>query len=147
MIKPINMNDPNNGRYFFINWRWLLSKEGKIRTAENILNSNRWSHVYWPSYDKEKDLIYFVAQDSHDIKSRTNIYRICLLSLDQEPIKLIVNARHPSISPDNNTMAFYRHPNQLWIQRLEGMNEKKVVSDIVNYQYAHLFFQGNGERW
>jgi hypothetical protein len=113
--------------------RFTLER-GKIRTAENILNSNRWSHVYWPSYDEEKDLIYFVAKDSHDQELRTNIYRFSFLSQNKEPIRLIINARHPSLSPDNNLMAFYRHPNQLWIQRLEEINERKVASDIANYQ-------------
>lgn len=135
---PVIADDTVKNEQFLASFSGALHKytleRREIIAAEKILNNDRWSHVYWPSYDEEKDLIYFVAQDSHDIKSRTNIYRICLLSLDQEPIKLIVNARHPSISPDNNTMAFYRHPNQLWIQRLEKMNGKKVVSDIVNYQ-------------
>ena len=135
---PVIANDTVKKDQFVASFSGALERftldRGKISTAENLLNYNRWSHVYWPSYDEEKKLIYFVAIDNHDQELRTSIYRISFLSLNRDPIRLVVNARHPSLSPDNNLMAFYRHPNQLWIQRLEGMSEKKVVSDIVNYQ-------------
>ena len=135
---PVISNDTAKKDQFVASFSGALERftleRGKISAAKNILNSNRWSHVYWPSYDEEKDLIYFVAKDSHDQESKTNIYRISFLSLNQDPVRLVINARHPSLSPDNNIMAFYRHPNQLWIQRIGEINERKVVSDIVNYQ-------------
>jgi hypothetical protein len=106
----------------------------RISIAGNILNNDKWSHVYWPSYDGKKESIYFVAKSGLDQDANTNIFSISLLAPNQEPKKLIDNARYPSLSPNNNLLAFYRHPNQLWIQSLKNMNAQKAASDIASYQ-------------
>jgi hypothetical protein len=111
-----------------------ILKEDRISIAGKILNNDSWSHVYWPSYDEEKESIYFVAKSKLVPDANPNIYSISLLALNQEPKKLIDNARFPSLSPNNNILAFYRHPNQLWIQILKNMNPQKVAIDFANYQ-------------
>lgn len=135
---PVYANNTMKHEQFVASFSGALQKcilqRDKIRIDRDILNNAKWSHVYWPSYDEAKESIYFVAKDRLDQDASANIYSISLLALNQEPKKLIDNARYPSLSPSNNLLAFYRHPNQLWIQNLENMNAQKAVSDIVNYQ-------------
>ena len=111
-----------------------ILQQGKLENTQNILNHEKWSNAYWPSYDKEKKTIYFSAKGNIKQGSPTSIYRISSLSRDQEPIKLIDNARYPSLSPDNKFLAFYRHPNQLWIYGFGDMKSQRTVGDIINYQ-------------
>jgi hypothetical protein len=134
---PVFANNAANEKHFLASFSGVLQmsslKSGKISTTNNILNSNRWSHVYWPSYDDEKYL-YFVARDRLEKEAGTNIYRLSLLDLEHEPIKIIGNARLPSIAPNNNIISFYRHPNQLWIKSFGEVNSRMVANDISNYQ-------------
>lgn len=135
---PVFANDTIIHKQFIASFSGVLQRctfqDNKISNAGNILNSERWTHVYWPSFDKKNGIIYFFAKNSLEKGASAGIYRLSLLALNQEPIKIINNARHPSLAPDNNTMAFYRHPNQLWLHNLTETNEKKIVSDIANYQ-------------
>jgi hypothetical protein len=135
---PVIADDTMKNEQFVASFSGALQKctlqRGKISTAENILNHDKWSYVYWPSYDKVKETIYFVAKSILDQGADPNIYSISLLASNQEPRKMIDNARHPSLSPNNSLLAFYRHPNQLWIQSLVDMNAQKAVSDFANYQ-------------
>lgn len=135
---PVYANDTMKHEPFLASFSGVLHKcilqRDKISIAGDILNNDKWSHVYWPSYDEAKKSIYFVAKDGLDQDADANIYSISLLPLSQKPKKLIDNARHPSLSPKKNLLAFYRHPNQLWIQNLKNMNAQNFASDIANYQ-------------
>lgn len=111
-----------------------IFQNDKIVSAENIIDTNRWSYVYWPSYDRARGLIYFEALDDIDQGASTNVYSINLLGPKQQPTKVIDNARLPSLSPDNNYLAFYRHPNQLWIKSLKSKKVKMVLADFDNYR-------------
>lgn len=111
-----------------------IIQDRKFQTVENLLDKDKWSHVYWPSYDEVNKDIYFAASGSPSQVGKSNIYRLSLLTTSQEPKKIMENARHPALSPDKKTLAFYRHPNQLWIKSLGEMNTEKVVCDIANYQ-------------
>lgn len=112
----------------------VIFQQNKISTIENVLNDEKLINAYWPSYDEENKILYFVARDKLEQRAGTNIYRISLPPIDQEPIKLIDNARHPSLSPDNKLLAFYRHPNQLWVYSIENRKFQKAVINIANYQ-------------
>ena len=135
---PIFANDTIIHKEFFSSFSGVLQRcifqDGKISKADNILNNDRWAHAYWPSYDKAKKNIYFFAKDSLERENSAGLYSLSLFALNQEPEKLLNNVRHPSLSTDNITLAFYQHPNQLWIQILGEIHGKRIVSDMVNYQ-------------
>lgn len=134
---PVYANDSMKHASLVASFSGVLQKcdlQGdRLSIAGNILDNDKWSHVYWPSFD-EKEYIYFVAKSGHEQGANANIYRISLLAVNQEPRKLIDNARYPSLSPNNNLLAFYRHPNQLWIYSLKNMSAQKAAIDFAKYQ-------------
>lgn len=105
---------------------------GTLKKRSDLLPDKQWSNAYWPTYDREKGLIYFEAENKEFGWSRS-IFYIDINDEKQHPIK-IIEGRRPSVSPDGRSLAYYQHPNQLWILELESQKNKKIVSDILDCQ-------------
>lgn len=104
----------------------ILEKHSKL------LPGQQWSNVYWPTYDRGKGLLYFEAENK-DFGWSRSIFCLDITNENQQAIK-IIEGRRPSVSPDGRLLAYYQHPNQLWVLELESQENKKVVSNISDYQ-------------
>jgi WD40 repeat protein len=107
-------------------------KDGKIRGLNSLLPDDKWSNAYWPCYDKGNKIIYFEAENK-DFKISRQIFYIDLDDKTENPRKVVVG-RRPSISPNGHLLAFYRHPNELWVLEINSQKKMRIVCDISDYQ-------------
>lgn len=105
-------------------------KNGHDLLLTDILNKTKWSNAYWPSFDEKHGNIYFEALQEGEGRS-AYIYSVNLLSKDLQP-KKILRGRKPSLSPDGNMLAYYLHPNQLWIFNIKKQENRLIATDIPN---------------
>jgi hypothetical protein len=122
----------------------IVLYNNQIKFTERMLDQMVWSYVYWPAYDRETKTVYFSGHENLNVKSGINIYSINLSTPNNKLEKLIDNADFPALSPDNNQLAFYRHPNQLWIKNLDSteVKAKKIIDDMANFQPC-VWFSNN----
>lgn len=109
-------------------------KNGHTLLLTDILNRTKWSNVYWPSFDEKSEKIYFEALQEGEGRS-AYIYSVNLLSKDLQPQK-ILQGRKPSLSPDGNMLAYYLHPNKLWLFNISEQTNRLIGTDIPNRRPA-----------
>lgn len=104
----------------------VLLHDDKVLQVVNILNSKEWSHSIWPTYNEKEHDIYFQARRGSE---KTKIYKTNLISSVNEAT-VITDGSSPSLSVDLRLMAFYRHPNELWIHDLAKSDEWLIAQDL-----------------
>ena len=82
----------------------------------------------WPSYNQTTHELYFQGISEDDRHKTDFIYRYN--SEKNSKIEQLFEGRLPSLSPDGRWLAYYRHPNQLWIINLENTQSKIIAIDI-----------------
>ncbi len=86
----------------------------------------------WPNYNKLNHDIYIEAESAESIHKTSYIYKY---NANNNPnISISLEGRYPSLSPDGQWLAYYLHPNKLWIINLESRQTIKIADDINNYQ-------------
>ena len=113
-------------------------ENGKLKRLNSLLADKKWSDAYWPTYDREKKLIYFEAENKDFGQSR-QIFYINIVKKNQRPIK-VIEGRRPSISLNGCLLAYYQHPNELWILEIKSQKKKSsfAIFLIINPLYGYL---------
>ena len=109
-------------------------ENGHLSSIVKILDCNKWSYICWPSYNLKNGNIYFEAIGQDEVRT-TYIYSINPSLKKLQPQK-ILKGRKPSLSPDGSLLAYYRHPNQLWILNIKDRENKLMATDIPNRRPA-----------
>jgi hypothetical protein len=104
--------------------------DNKVEREESILDVNQWSHISSPSLNSKNNELFFEAQNLRETTS-AQIYAINLSDSTHQP-KKIIEGRSPSINANGTLLAYYKHPNQLWILSLESNENRKISDDIFN---------------
>lgn len=108
--------------------REILFQNGELKANKSILISKKFDSAVWPAYDKKNGLIYFEAQNE-EFGWAHQIFSMNFFDKDQN-YKKVTEGRRPAISQNGSLLAYYRHPNQLWLLEIESNTEKKIVLDI-----------------
>ncbi len=104
----------------------------KLKRLDCLLSNKQWNNVYWPIYDKKRGLIYFEAENEKFGHSR-QIFCVSV-SNKKKSVTQVTKGRRPSISLNGHMLAYYLHPNQLWVLDKSNNKKKKVLSNIADYQ-------------
>jgi len=107
-------------------------KDRQLEGLGSLLPHDKWDSAYWPTYDRERKLIYFEAININ-ISLLPNIFSINIANNKDCPVK-IVEGRKPSISPTGDFLAYYQHPYELWVLEINSGSKKNIVRDISNDQ-------------
>jgi len=98
------------------------------------------SYVLYPCLNAQKDELFFEAQDSKETTPPW-IYSINILETKHQP-KKIVEGQAPSINTNGSMLAYYRHPNELWVFALETGERRKIANDIAD-NYPAVWYSEN----
>ncbi len=121
-----------------------------IKSNTNLLHDKNRDGGVWPTYDRKNRLLYFEAPNEKFGRSK-QIFSIELNKKSKIPIK-VLEGRSPSISPNGSLLAYYQHPNQLWLFEIKSQKKKKVISNLLDYDPVvwisdqHLLFTDTEKR-
>lgn len=128
------LDDPEK-KYFIISSGGHLAKysliNNEFRYIKNILPDKKWANAYWPTYDKKNKILYFEA-NNYDIGLSICLFSKKIAANDQPPEKLI-EGRNPSISSNGEYLAYYRHPNQLWLLTIKTHETRILLKNFLDH--------------
>lgn len=108
---------------------YLLSDHG-LKLSKNFKFGKTYRNI-WPQYDRNNRILYFEALNEN-VHIKSSIYYVDLVQSDK--VELLIEGRYPSLSPDGQCLAYYQHPNQLWIMNLHTRQIRNISSDMGNWQ-------------
>jgi Tol biopolymer transport system component len=111
-----------------------ILENGDIKGIRSLLEGKKWSSAYWPSYSKKNGAVFFEAENSDYGLSR-QIFYTKALEKNQGPTK-VIKGRRPSVSLNGRFLAYYIHPNELWVLDLELKTKMNLVRDMADFQPA-----------
>lgn len=100
----------------------------------SLLPRERWGSLNWPCYNDNADIMYLEA-NREPFGGSSHIISTTLLTSTHQPI-ILTMGKMPSLCPNGEFVAFYRHPNQLWIFEVKTKDSKLLISDIIDIQPA-----------
>jgi len=134
-----NANSSKNKMPFLASFSGSLQKgllsNNQIEIIKSVMDQQKFQNIYWPVYNLMNNLAYFEATENLDQQGvSTNVYQSNLFVPDEKTKRIIRNAKYPSLSPNGRLLAFYRHPNQLWVYNFKDKIEKKIIDNIMKIQ-------------
>lgn len=103
--------------------------EGQFKINKQPLVSGNFQQAVWPSFNRETGQVYFEAKNT-DIGSSPCIFAFSF-PCEQTVPEPVIEGRYPSVSPTGSLLAYYRHPNQLWVLDIKNKKSTKLTLDYV----------------
>ena len=125
-------------------------RDGAMVLERRVLDA-QWGDVAAPNVHPTNGTVYFEAKATRRLGS-AKIYSLRSLDSSDAPQE-VVEGRSPSLSPDGKKIAFYRHPDQLWLMSLIDHSQEKLADDMARYfrqvvwiSSSELLFRDTGDR-
>lgn len=105
-----------------------LLQDGQFKVIRQPFLAEKWQRAVWPNFNRKTGQVYFEATNT-DFGSTPHVFAFSFPAERIVP-EIIIEGRYPSVSPTGSLLAYYRHPNQLWVMDLRS---KKSTKLILNY--------------
>jgi hypothetical protein len=110
----------------------IYSLNEDIFKPHKTIKIDQISNFEWPNYNRVTQDIYFGGLSENPSRRTNFIYKY---NHDGNPeVEQLVEGLLPSLSIDGKWLAYYRHPNQLWLLDLEKRHTTRIADDIAKGQ-------------